>query len=137
MKVTNTTSPLQIICHLSLYFTCWMYLKCYGNCTFLLIRLLDCLYFHNLYSITSLYPYPIFSEILLYVPHTLYQQQCYYLYPYSCNLFYLNFNFASAFPCLWLFFLQVCENHPQGVVLVKFKDRKDAEGCIELMNGRW
>ncbi|KAJ0078752.1 hypothetical protein Patl1_23724 [Pistacia atlantica] len=31
----------------------------------------------------------------------------------------------------------VCENHPQGVVLVKFKDRKDAQKCIELMNGRW
>ncbi|XP_030472297.2 splicing factor U2AF-associated protein 2 isoform X1 [Syzygium oleosum] len=33
--------------------------------------------------------------------------------------------------------VKVCENHPQGVVLVKFKDRKDAEKCIELMNGRW
>ncbi|KAI9114737.1 hypothetical protein K1719_014435 [Acacia pycnantha] len=31
----------------------------------------------------------------------------------------------------------ICENHPQGVVLVKFKDRKDAQKCIELMNGRW
>jgi len=35
------------------------------------------------------------------------------------------------------FCFQVCENHPQGVVLVKFKDRKDAQKCIELMDGRW
>ncbi|KAG6645284.1 splicing factor U2AF-associated protein 2 [Carya illinoinensis] len=33
--------------------------------------------------------------------------------------------------------VKVCENHPQGVVLVKFKDRNDAQKCIELMNGRW
>ncbi|KAJ4836478.1 hypothetical protein Tsubulata_043928 [Turnera subulata] len=33
--------------------------------------------------------------------------------------------------------IKVCQNHPQGVVLVKFKDRKDALKCIELMNGRW
>uniref|UniRef100_A0A2N9GCG5 RRM domain-containing protein n=1 Tax=Fagus sylvatica TaxID=28930 RepID=A0A2N9GCG5_FAGSY len=33
--------------------------------------------------------------------------------------------------------VKVCENHPHGVVLVKFKDRKDAQKCIELMNGRW
>ncbi|CAL0299972.1 unnamed protein product [Lupinus luteus] len=33
--------------------------------------------------------------------------------------------------------VKVCENHPQGVVLVKFKDRKDAQQCIEMMNGRW
>ncbi|KAM0940088.1 putative RNA recognition motif domain, nucleotide-binding alpha-beta plait domain superfamily [Dioscorea sansibarensis] len=33
--------------------------------------------------------------------------------------------------------IKVCENHPQGVVLVKFKDRKDGLKCIELMNGRW
>ncbi|XP_044499616.1 splicing factor U2AF-associated protein 2 isoform X2 [Mangifera indica] len=33
--------------------------------------------------------------------------------------------------------VKVCENHPQGVVLVKFKDRKDAQKCIDLMNGRW
>ncbi|CAL5357240.1 unnamed protein product [Camellia sinensis] len=33
--------------------------------------------------------------------------------------------------------IKVCENHPQGVVLVKFKDSKDAHKCIELMNGRW
>jgi HIV Tat-specific factor 1 len=31
----------------------------------------------------------------------------------------------------------VCENNPQGVVLVKFKDRRDGAKCIELMNGRW
>ncbi|KAA8538816.1 hypothetical protein F0562_025508 [Nyssa sinensis] len=33
--------------------------------------------------------------------------------------------------------VKVCENHPQGVVLVRFKDRKDAQKSIELMNGRW
>eukprot|EP00268_Persea_americana_P069057 TRINITY_DN972_c0_g1_i6.p1 TRINITY_DN972_c0_g1~~TRINITY_DN972_c0_g1_i6.p1 ORF type:complete len:499 (-),score=140.50 TRINITY_DN972_c0_g1_i6:745-2241(-) len=33
--------------------------------------------------------------------------------------------------------VKVCENHPQGVVLVRFKDRKDGLKCIELMNGRW
>ncbi|XP_020531986.1 splicing factor U2AF-associated protein 2 isoform X2 [Amborella trichopoda] len=33
--------------------------------------------------------------------------------------------------------VKICENHPQGVVLVKFKDRKDGLKCIELMNGRW
>ncbi|KAM6550172.1 hypothetical protein CsatB_021848 [Cannabis sativa] len=33
--------------------------------------------------------------------------------------------------------VKVCENHPQGVVLVRYKDRKDAQKCIELMNGRW
>ncbi|KAG4919692.1 hypothetical protein JHK85_057973 [Glycine max] len=33
--------------------------------------------------------------------------------------------------------VKICENHPQGVVLVRFKDRKDAQKCIELMNGRW
>ncbi|CAH9123116.1 unnamed protein product [Cuscuta epithymum] len=33
--------------------------------------------------------------------------------------------------------IKVCENHPQGVVLIRFKDRKDARKCIELMNGRW
>ncbi|CAM8960158.1 unnamed protein product [Rhodiola kirilowii] len=33
--------------------------------------------------------------------------------------------------------VKVCENHPQGVVLVKFKDRPDAQKCIEMMNGRW
>lgn len=33
--------------------------------------------------------------------------------------------------------VKVCDNHPQGVVLVKFKDRKGAQACIELMNGRW
>ncbi|KAL3520444.1 hypothetical protein ACH5RR_018593 [Cinchona calisaya] len=33
--------------------------------------------------------------------------------------------------------VKVCENHPQGVILVKFKDRKDAPKCIEVMNGRW
>ncbi|KAK6136238.1 hypothetical protein DH2020_030027 [Rehmannia glutinosa] len=33
--------------------------------------------------------------------------------------------------------VKVCENNPQGVILVKFKDGKDAHKCIELMNGRW
>ncbi|PIN23196.1 Transcription elongation factor TAT-SF1 [Handroanthus impetiginosus] len=33
--------------------------------------------------------------------------------------------------------VKVCENHPQGVILVKYKDRKDAHKCVELMNGRW
>ncbi|XP_077244038.1 RNA binding (RRM/RBD/RNP motifs) family protein isoform X2 [Tasmannia lanceolata] len=33
--------------------------------------------------------------------------------------------------------IKVCENHPQGVVLVRFKDRRDGLKCIELMNGRW
>ncbi|OWM86165.1 hypothetical protein CDL15_Pgr010989 [Punica granatum] len=33
--------------------------------------------------------------------------------------------------------VKVCENHPQGVVLVRFKDRKDAQKCIDMMHGRW
>ncbi|ONK57874.1 uncharacterized protein A4U43_C09F5090 [Asparagus officinalis] len=33
--------------------------------------------------------------------------------------------------------VKVCENHPQGVILVKFKDRRDGAKCIELLNGRW
>ncbi|XP_050233781.1 splicing factor U2AF-associated protein 2 isoform X2 [Mercurialis annua] len=33
--------------------------------------------------------------------------------------------------------VKVCANHPQGVVLVRFKDKKDAHKCIELNNGRW
>jgi HIV Tat-specific factor 1 len=33
--------------------------------------------------------------------------------------------------------VKVCEHHPQGVVLVRFKDRRDAQKCIEAMNGRW
>lgn len=33
--------------------------------------------------------------------------------------------------------VKVCENHPQGVVLVRFKDRADARKCIERMNSRW
>ncbi|KAH6757827.1 RNA binding family protein [Perilla frutescens var. hirtella] len=33
--------------------------------------------------------------------------------------------------------VKVCENHPQGVILVRYKDSKDAHKCIELMNGRW
>ncbi|VAH33791.1 unnamed protein product [Triticum turgidum subsp. durum] len=38
---------------------------------------------------------------------------------------------------VYMLLWQVCENHPQGVVLVKFKDRKDGLKCIEKMNGRW
>lgn len=33
--------------------------------------------------------------------------------------------------------VKVCENNPHGVVLVRYKDRKDAQKCIQLMNGRW
>ncbi|RZC69474.1 hypothetical protein C5167_032578 [Papaver somniferum] len=33
--------------------------------------------------------------------------------------------------------VKVCENRPQGVVLVRFKDMKDAHKCIGLTNGRW
>lgn len=34
-------------------------------------------------------------------------------------------------------FTQVCEEHPQGAVLVRFKDRKDAQKCVDAMHGRW
>uniref|UniRef100_A0A0D3E727 RRM domain-containing protein n=1 Tax=Brassica oleracea var. oleracea TaxID=109376 RepID=A0A0D3E727_BRAOL len=30
---------------------------------------------------------------------------------------------------------RVCELHPQGVVLIRFKDHKDAQKCIDAMNG--
>ncbi|KAL2941451.1 Splicing factor U2AF-associated protein 2, partial [Bienertia sinuspersici] len=33
--------------------------------------------------------------------------------------------------------VKVCENNPHGVVLVRYKDRRDAKKCIELMNGRF
>lgn len=33
--------------------------------------------------------------------------------------------------------VKVCENNPHGVVLVRYKDRKDAQKCIQLMDGRW
>ncbi|KAL2641663.1 hypothetical protein R1flu_009250 [Riccia fluitans] len=33
--------------------------------------------------------------------------------------------------------LRVYENHPEGVVMVKFKDRAHGLKCIEIMNGRW
>ncbi|KFK25854.1 hypothetical protein AALP_AA8G171000 [Arabis alpina] len=33
--------------------------------------------------------------------------------------------------------VKVCEQHPQGVVLIRFKDRKDAQKCIDAMHGRW
>ncbi|ONM09742.1 RNA binding (RRM/RBD/RNP motifs) family protein [Zea mays] len=32
--------------------------------------------------------------------------------------------------------VKVCENNPQGVILVRFKDRKDGAKCIEKMDGR-
>ncbi|CAF2132486.1 hypothetical protein HID58_013032 [Brassica napus] len=31
--------------------------------------------------------------------------------------------------------VQVCELHPQGVVLIRFKDHKAAQKCIDAMNG--
>ncbi|KAL6131896.1 hypothetical protein ACLB2K_070269 [Fragaria x ananassa] len=34
-------------------------------------------------------------------------------------------------------YVKVCENHPQGVVLVRCKDRKETQKCIELINGGW
>ncbi|XP_024358078.1 splicing factor U2AF-associated protein 2 [Physcomitrium patens] len=33
--------------------------------------------------------------------------------------------------------LRVYENHPEGVVMVKFKDKTAGLKCIEIMNGRW
>lgn len=33
--------------------------------------------------------------------------------------------------------VKVCQFHPQGVVLIKFKDSKDAQKCIDANNGRW
>ncbi|KAL9254085.1 17S U2 SnRNP complex component HTATSF1-like protein [Drosera capensis] len=33
--------------------------------------------------------------------------------------------------------VKVYENHPNGVVSVRYKDKNDARKCIELMNGRW
>ncbi|CAH2072623.1 unnamed protein product [Thlaspi arvense] len=33
--------------------------------------------------------------------------------------------------------VKVCEHHPQGVVLVRFKDRKDAQKCVDAMHNRW
>ncbi|CAN6971064.1 unnamed protein product [Brassica rapa subsp. trilocularis] len=30
---------------------------------------------------------------------------------------------------------RVCELHPQGVVLIRFKDHKAAQKCIDAMNG--
>jgi HIV Tat-specific factor 1 len=31
----------------------------------------------------------------------------------------------------------VYENHPEGVVMVKFKDKQAGLKCIQIMNGRW
>ncbi|KAH0899079.1 hypothetical protein HID58_048647, partial [Brassica napus] len=31
--------------------------------------------------------------------------------------------------------VNVCELHPQGVVLIRFKDHKDAQKCTDAMNG--
>ncbi|KAL3677846.1 hypothetical protein R1sor_020802 [Riccia sorocarpa] len=33
--------------------------------------------------------------------------------------------------------LRVYENHPEGVVMVKFKDRAHGLKCIQIMDGRW
>eukprot|EP00252_Welwitschia_mirabilis_P007474 TRINITY_DN18864_c0_g1_i1.p1 TRINITY_DN18864_c0_g1~~TRINITY_DN18864_c0_g1_i1.p1 ORF type:complete len:520 (-),score=142.31 TRINITY_DN18864_c0_g1_i1:396-1955(-) len=33
--------------------------------------------------------------------------------------------------------IKIYENHPQGVILVKFRERQDGLKCIQLMNGRW
>ncbi|KAG0555053.1 hypothetical protein KC19_12G140400 [Ceratodon purpureus] len=33
--------------------------------------------------------------------------------------------------------LRVYENHPEGVVMVKFKDKAAGLKCIQIMNGRW
>ncbi|KMT14698.1 hypothetical protein BVRB_4g074650 [Beta vulgaris subsp. vulgaris] len=33
--------------------------------------------------------------------------------------------------------VKVCESNPHGVVLVRYKDRKDAKECIKVMDGRW
>jgi hypothetical protein len=33
--------------------------------------------------------------------------------------------------------LRVYENHPEGVVMVKFKDKQAGLKCIQIMNGRW
>ncbi|ESQ41612.1 hypothetical protein EUTSA_v10013396mg [Eutrema salsugineum] len=33
--------------------------------------------------------------------------------------------------------VKVCEQHPQGVVLIRFKDRKDAQKCVDAMHDRW
>jgi hypothetical protein len=46
-------------------------------------------------------------------------------------------HFSSLPPFVYMLLLQVCENHPEGVILVKYKDRKDGLKCIEAMNGRW
>lgn len=33
--------------------------------------------------------------------------------------------------------LRVYDSHPDGVAMVKFKDKKAGEKCVKLMNGRW
>ncbi|KAL8166228.1 hypothetical protein V2J09_007727, partial [Rumex salicifolius] len=33
--------------------------------------------------------------------------------------------------------VKVCENHPHGVVLVRYKDKAYAQKCIDTMHGRW
>lgn len=32
---------------------------------------------------------------------------------------------------------QAYDNHPDGIVIVKFKDKTSGQACIEKMNGRW
>lgn len=51
-------------------------------------------------------------------------------------MFFFSFLVISVTSILTRTF-QICENHPQGVILVKYKDSKDAHKCIEVMNGRW
>ena len=33
--------------------------------------------------------------------------------------------------------MQVYENHPEGVVMVRYKSKADGLKCIQIMNGRW
>jgi hypothetical protein len=42
----------------------------------------------------------------------------------------------SPYASYWLLD-QVYENHPEGVVMVKFKDKAAGLKCIQIMNGRW
>lgn len=33
--------------------------------------------------------------------------------------------------------VQIYENHPEGLVLVRFKDKAGGLKCVEVMDGRW
>jgi hypothetical protein len=33
--------------------------------------------------------------------------------------------------------MQVYENHPEGVAMVRYKSKADGLKCIQIMNGRW